>query len=311
MITELVLAAGLLQTPAVARAPDGHPDLQGIWTNASVTPLERPRNLGAKEFYTEEEMMEIRRKAAAPVPTAERSGTEAHYDFVQFGLDRTQMPIAYSARTSLIVGPEGRVPPLTAEAQQRNQARAAANRGHEFDGPENRPLQERCIIWANEGPPMLPPGYNSYMRIVQIPGYVMIEQEMIHDARIIRMGAASHAPAAIRRWQGDSIGHWDGDTLVVDTTNFTDKTNFRGSRENLHVVERFTRVDENTIRYQFTVDDSTTWASPWSAELPLLKDKGPIFEYACHEANYGFPNNLSGARAAEKKAEDEAAKKKQ
>jgi hypothetical protein len=203
----------------------------------------------------------------------------------------------------MIVGPEGRVPPLTPEARDRNQQRQAALRGHEFDGPETRGIQERCIIWGNEGPPMLPPGYNSYVQIVQAPSYVVIEQEMIHDARIIPLDGRPHAPKTIRRWLGDSIGRWDGDTLVVDTTNFTDKINFRGSHENLHVVERFTRVDENTIRYQFTVDDPTTWTSAWSAELPLLRDKGPIYEYACHEANYGMGNNLRGARAKEKKEE--------
>ncbi len=310
----LVMAAaavfGMLMTDAwlVPRTPDGKPDLQGIWTNATVTPLERPRELGTREVYTDEEMEAVRKAAAEPVPVAQRGGTEAHYDFTQFGLDRTQAQIAFSRRTSLIVGPEGRVPPLLPQAQQRAAERAAANKGHEFDGPENRPIQERCIIWANEGPPMLPPGYNSYLQIVQTPGYVVILQEMIHDARVIPIGDRQHVPPALRRWQGDSVGRWDGNTLIVDTTNFTEKTRFRGSSESLHVVERFTRVDENTIKYEFTVEDPATWAKPWSAELPLAKDKGPIYEYACHEANYGMPNNLSGARAIEKKAQDAAKK---
>jgi len=156
---------------------------------------------------------------------------------------------------------------------------------------------------------MLPPGYNSYLQIVQAPGSVAILQEMIHDVRIIPLDARPPVPQNIRGWLGVSRGRWEGDTLVVDTRNFTDKTNFRGSRENLHVVERFTRVDDNTIRYEFTVDDPTTWTKPWSAELPLAKDKGPIYEYACHEANYGMANNLKGARAVEKAAEETAAKK--
>jgi len=311
VVSALALAAAMAASDwIVPRTADGKPDLQGIWTNATVTPLERPKELGAREIYTDDEMEAVRKAAAEPQPTAQRGGTEAHYDFTQFGLDRTQFQIAFSKRTSLIVGPDGRVPPPLPAAQQRNAERAAANRGHEFDGPESRPIQERCIIWANEGPPMLPPGYNSYLQIVQAPGYVVILQEMIHDARVIPIGRREHLPAALRRWQGDSIGRWEGDTLVVDTTNFTEKTRFRGSSENLHVVERFTRVDENTIRYEFTVDDPTTWAKAWSADLPLAKDKGPIYEYACHEANYGMPNNLSGARAMEKKAE-EAAKKPQ
>jgi hypothetical protein len=298
------------QTWTPTRMPDGHPDLQGIWTNATITPLERPSNLGAKEFFTEEEAAENRKRALVPTGAAERSGTEAHYEFTQFGLDKTQYQVAFSLRTSLIVGPEGRVPPFTPEAQQRIAERAAKAKGHEFDGPETRGIQENCIVWGNEGPPMMPPGYNSYLQIVQAPGYVAIMQEMIHDVRIIPLDGRPHAPQNIRGWLGDSRGRWAGDTLVVDTTNFTDNTNFRGSRENLHVVERFTRVNDNTIRYAFTVDDSTTWTKPWSAELPLAKDKGPIYEYACHEANYGMANNLKGARALEKAAE-EAAKKKE
>ena len=288
------------QTWKAPRTPDGRPDLQGVWTNASITPMERPAELGAKEFFTDEEAAEARKRALVPQSTAQRSGTEAHYEFTQFGLDRTQFQIAFSRRTSMIVGPEGRVPPLTPEAQQRIGDRAASLKGHEFDGPESRGIQERCLVWGSEGPPMLPPGYNSYLQIVQTPAYVMIMQEMIHDARIIPLDGRPHVPQGVRRWLGDSRGRWEGDTLLVDTTNFTEKTNFRGSRENLHVVERFTRVDENTIRYEFTVDDPTTWTRPWSAELPLARDKGPIFEYACHEANYGMANNLKGARAVEK-----------
>src|SRR5262249_31066519 len=263
----------------------------------------------AKELYTPEEFAEVRKRAMVPSDTAQRGGTEAHYEFTQFGLDKTQAQVAFSLRTSLIVGPEGRVPPLTDEARQRNAERAAKLKGPEFDGPETRGIQERCLVWGTEGPPMLPPGYNSYLQIVQSPGYVVILQEMIHDARIIPLDGRPHLPQNMRGWLGDSRGRWEGDTLIVDTTNFTDKTNFRGSRENLHVVERFTRVDDNTIRYEFIVDDPTTWTRPWSAELPLAKDKGPIYEYACHEANYGLPNNLSGARATEKKAAEEAVKK--
>jgi hypothetical protein len=288
------------------RTPDGHPDLQGFWTNATITPLERPKELGAKELFTEEEAAEYRKQALVPLPTAQRGGTEAHYEFTQFGLDRSQSQIALSLRTSMIVGPEGRVPALTAAAQQRIAERAALAKGHEFDGPESRGIQERCLVWGNEGPPMLPPGYNSYLQIVQAPGHVAILQEMIHDARIVRLGGGPHLPQNVRGFLGDSVGRWEGDTLVVDTTNFTEKINFRGSRENLHVVERFTLVDEKTIRYEFTVDDPSTWTKPWSAEMPLVRDKGPIYEYACHEANYGMANNLKGARAKEKAAEDTA-----
>lgn len=173
------------QTWTVPRTPDGRPDLQGIWTNASITPLERPKDLGTKEWFTEQEAEENRKRALVPAPVAQCGGTEAHYEFTQFGLDRTQAKIAFSLRTSMTVGPDGRVPPLTPDAQARVAERAAQLKGHEFDGPESRGIQERCIVWGNEGPPMLPPGYNSYLQIVQTPRYVVIMQEMIHDARII------------------------------------------------------------------------------------------------------------------------------
>ena len=178
---------------------------------------------------------------------------------------------------------------MTPEAVKRNAGRAAARKGHEFDGPENRRLAERCILWANEGPPMLPVGYNSNLQIVQGPGYVAILQEMIHDVRIIPTDGSPHLPSNIRQWFGDSRGHWEGDTLVVDTTNFTDETAFRGSSEDLHVVERF-RARRTPIRFS----TSSPWTirppglRPWSAELPMTKIEGPIFEYACHEGNYGM-----------------------
>ncbi|HWW87173.1 MAG TPA: hypothetical protein VNZ26_26430, partial [Vicinamibacterales bacterium] len=193
------------------RTPDGHPDLQGFWTNATITPLERPKELGAKELFTEEEAAEYRKQALVPLPTAQRGGTEAHYEFTQFGLDRSQSQIALSLRTSMIVGPEGRVPALTAAAQQRIAERAALAKGHEFDGPESRGIQERCLVWGNEGPPMLPPGYNSYLQIVQAPGHVAILQEMIHDARIVRLGGGPHLPQNVRGFLGDSVGRWEGD----------------------------------------------------------------------------------------------------
>jgi hypothetical protein len=292
-----------------ARTPDGHPDLQGIYTNSTVTPLERPKDLGAKEFFTPEEADAYAKKVLSQKEvTGPGTYADVHYDMAQFGLERKQSKVAASIRTSLITGPEGRVPALLPEAQKRQAERAARNKGHEFDGPENRGLAERCIIWGNEGPPMLPVGYNSNLQIVQGPGYVAIMQEMIHDTRIIPTDGRPHAPASVRQLMGDSRGHWEGNTLVVDTTNFTERTAFRGSSENLHVVERFTRVDADTIKYEFTAEDPTTWAKPWSAEVPMTKIDGPIFEYACHEGNYGMRNNLTGARAEEKKNEQAALK---
>jgi hypothetical protein len=290
------------------RTADGHPDFEGVWSTASVVPLERPKDLGAKEFFTKEEAEAYEKKSlAAHEVTAPGTYGDVHYSMAQFGLEKGQSQVASSIRTSLIVGPTGRVPPLLPEAAARNAARAAANKGHEFDGPENRALGERCIMWPNEGPPMLPVGYNSNLQIVQGPGYVAVVQEMIHDVRMIPTDNSPHLASNIRQWFGDSRGHWEGDTLVVDTTNFTDRTAFRGSSEKLHVVERFTRTDDG-ILYQFTVDDPATWATSWSGEFPMTKIDGPIFEYACQEGNYGMRNNLSGARAEEKKAAQAAGK---
>jgi hypothetical protein len=311
------LAQAKAYTPP--KTPDGTPDLQGIWSTLTSTPLERPANLGAKEFYTPEELAAQARRPAgggggrggggrggAPQP-----GTTAdvHYDLGQFGLDRGHAVVSTSNRTSQIVGPEGKVPALLPEAQKRQQERAAFQRDHQWDGPETRPLAERCILWGSEGPPMMAPGYNSNLQIVQGAGYVAIMQEMIHDVRIIPTNNRPHLPANVRQWFGDSVGHWEGNTLVVDTTNFTDKTAFRGSSEKLHVTERFTRTGDETIKYEFTVEDPSAWAKPWSAEINWAKETGPIFEYACQEGNYGMANNLSGARATEKKAAEGATRK--
>jgi hypothetical protein len=285
----------------VPRTPDGHPDLQGVWSNASLTPLERPKQLGAKEFYTEEELAALKARPGGTRASDRAPTVEAHYDLSQFGLDSSQFKLAKNLRTSIIVGSDGRVPPLLPERAKVVAARAAYNREHLFDGPENRGLAERCILWGSEGPPMLPVGYNANLQIFQNADHVAILQEMIHDARVIPTNRQPHLSSGVRQWFGDSRGHWEGDTLVVDTTNFNDKTAFRGSTENLHVTERFTLTAQNTILYQFTVEDPAAWAKPWSGEVPMLRTTDRIFEYACHEGNLGMPNILSGARAEEKK----------
>jgi hypothetical protein len=204
-------------------------------------------------------------------------------------------------RTSLIVDPpDGKIPALTAEAKQRT---AALQYGGRYDSVKDRPLAERCLLGfgSTSGPPMLPVLYNNNYQIVQTPDHVMILIEMVHDARIIRMNG-KHAPPGVRQWLGDSIGHWEGETLVVDTTNFTNQTRFRGSSENLHVVERFTRTDAGTILYRVTIDDPTTFTKPWTLEYPFLATKGPIYEYACHEGNYSLTDILGGARKADAEA---------
>jgi hypothetical protein len=287
-------------TPA-SRTADGQPDIEGIWTHSVTTPLERPAALGNKEFYTDEELAENAKKAGETSSAEEIAGTAVHYDFKQFGLDPGQVARSTTRRTSLIYDPsDGKIPPMTAEGRQRQAERVARNRGHQFDGPENRPLGERCIILPQEGPPMLAGAYNNNLQIQQGPGYVAIMLEMIHDTRIIPLDGRPHLPPGVRLWMGDSRGHWEGNTLVVDTTNFTDRTIFRGSSANLHLVEKFTRTGPDTIEYQFTVEDPSTWPRPWSAEVPMLRAEGPIFEFACHEGNYGMPNTLKGARAQEK-----------
>ena len=313
-----ILIAGQAPLPAAKtrtppHTPDGKPDLQGIWTNATVTPLERPRDLAGKEFLTETEAAEFEKLAVYDANGDRRDGTadaDVGRAYNEFWRDRGK--VVSTMRTSLIVDPpDGRVPSLTPEAQKRNADRleAARRRGGAFDGPENRSLAERCLSMPQAGPPMLPANYNSNYQIVQAPGSVVILVEMIHDARIIPLDGSPHLPQNIRQWLGDSRGHWDGNTLVVETTNFTDKTNFRGSSEKLRMVERFTRVDENTLLYQFTVEDPTTWVKPWSGEIPMKKAQGPLYEYACHEGNYGLAGVLAGARAEEKKAAEEATKK--
>jgi len=188
------------------------------------------------------------------------------------------------------------------EAQKRADAARAYARQHPADGPEDRGLPERCLLWPTAGPPMLPGGYNNNYQIIQSPGYVVILVEMIHDVRIIPLDGRPHLGSSVRQWMGDSRGHWEGKTLVVDTTDFNGKARFRGADEKMHLTERFTRADPDTLLYEFTVDDPTAFTKPWSAQVPMRKSEGPIFEYACHEGNYGMEGILGGARAEEKKA---------
>ena len=297
---------------SMPKTPDGVPDLQGYWTNNSYTPLERPKDV-TKEFYTKDELKVVEKAAAAREAEQTEPGTVAdvHYDFTQFGLDRSQTRLTENMRTSMIIDPpDGKLPAVTAEGQKRAADRAAERRaqGAQYDKVQNIVLGSRCIF-MNAGPPMMPPGYNPAYQIVQGPGVVMILIEMLHEVRVIPTDGRPHAPANVRSWLGDARGHWEGDTLVVETTNFNDKAAFRGASENMKVVERFTRLSDDEIRYQFTVTDPSTWERPWTAQMPFVKINGPIFEHACHEGNYGIANTLAGARLAEKKATEDAAKK--
>ena len=299
--------AGKAWTPP--RTPDGQPDLQGIWSNATLTPLERPKGLGTKEFYTDREFAELaRRVRQGDVGEEADLGAAAEnslrYDLSLYGFDLTKARFASSRRTSLIVGPSGLVPPTLPEARKRNADLAAKNKGHEFDGYENRPLQERCILMGQERLPMIPGvNDNNLLQITQGPGWVAMLHEINHHTRLIPTDGRPHISQNIRQWQGDSVGRWEGNTLVVDTTNFTGLTpNFRGSGEKLHLVERFTRVSDEAVIYQFTVEDPTTWATPWTAEIPMTKTQGPVYEWACHEGNTMISNILQGARVADEEA---------
>jgi hypothetical protein len=304
---------GQSQTSIAPRTPDGQPDLQGFWTNATFTPLERPKDV-TKEFFTKEEAAEFEKRLAAEDAAQTEPGTiaDVHYDFTQFGLDTAQAPYASHLRTSLIFDPaDGKLPPLTAQGQARAAARAEqAKRVGRWDSAQSNELDDRCMIFAGAGPPMLPQSYNSNYQIVQTSGYVMILFEMAHDVRIIPLDGRPHLPAAVQQWIGDSRGRWEGDALVIETTNFNGKNPLRGSSDHMRVTERLTRVDADTIRYRFTIDDESTWTRPWSAELLMRKTTGPLFEHACHEGNYGLYNTLAGARLEEKKTAEEAAKKK-
>ena len=329
----------------VPRMPDGHPDLQGTYDLGTLTPMERPANsplvmTDEQAAAAEKRIAQQNEKGYAPVaadreaPPKGGDGTPGPYGNVggynNFWLDpgSSFTVVDGRKRASLLIDPpDGRVPPMRPEARERNARRAVLftsdSRANEddpgFEGPEayndpeQRPLGERCLVGfsSTSGPPILPTYfYNNLHQIVQTPTQIVILTEMVHDARVIRMND-KHLPPTIRKWLGDSIGRWEGDTLVVDTTNFTDKTRFRGSSDRLHVVERFTRTDAASVRYQFTIDDPTTWERSWTGEYtwPITKER--VYEYACHEGNYAMTNILKGARLKEKNEAEAARKSKQ
>src|SRR5437867_12380740 len=280
----------------VSPTADGRPDLQGLWDFAQLTPLERPSEFAGKEQITDEEAEEFAQKRIETTHKDKRDGgaaadvERAYNDFWwDFGTRIAKQP-------SLVVDPpDGKIPALTKEAQDRT-----AQRRNRYDNVEERPLAERCILGFNSGPPMVPSAYNNNVQIVQTRNHVVILNEMIHSARIVSLTGRPHAPNEIRSLTGDSVGRWVGDTLVVDTTNFAKEAGFRGATTNLHVVERFTRADPDTLRYEFTVEDPATWTKKWSASIPMTRTDELMFEYACHEANYGLEGVLKGARYHEK-----------
>ena len=308
LIVGVVAVAVALLAPSplaaqAARTSWGDPDISGYFTRSSVVPLERPQDLGEQEFYTPEEAAarEAARMAAPDGPGERNRGTrgDVHYDFDQFGLSQFQNELSSNLRTSIVVDPpNGRIPEIVDAAVTRRDARRAVNQGHEYDGPENRSLTERCVVWTSTLPPILPGGYNGNLQIFQAPGYVVIQGEM-GDPRVIPTDGRQHSASDLQQYNGVAVGHWEGETLVVESSNFHEQSAWRNSSKNLKVTERFTRIDEDTVEYGFTVEDPETWAAPWSGVYPLAAIEGPLYEYACHEGNYGIANILSGQRAEE------------
>jgi hypothetical protein len=295
-----------------AKTPWGHPDLQGIWDFRTVTPMERPTELGDKAVLTENEAREFEQRAVASRDADQQRGNTVTARRQVNGTTETEdLALAYNdfwwdrgtkvvgtRRTSLIVDPpNGRFPPLTTAGEERLAAEDAV-RERASVGPEDRPVGERCILGFNSGPPMTPAAYNMNVQILQTPDYVVILNEMVHNARIVPLDGRPHS--SIRQWVGDSRGRWEGNTLVVETTNFYQNTSLRGSSSNMQLTERFTRVASGALIYEFTVDDPKTWTKPWTAQVPMTKTELPMYEYACHEGNYGMTGILSGARALEK-----------
>ena len=302
----------LFDKPAAPpRTPDGHSDFEGTWTNATMTLLERP--IGLSWVLQEEDAAKYEKAVVADRSNDRRDGPPEidvgrAYNDLFFDQGNRLARVGGAVRTSLIVDPpDGHLPPYTMEARRRIGAASAYAQEHPADRAQDRTLAERCLLWG-AGPPMLPLPYNSNVQIVQTPEYVMILVEMMHDVRIIPLDGRPHLAPNVRQWMGDSRGHWESDTLVVDTTNFTGKTAFQGTGESLHVIERLRRVDPDTLLYSFTVDDPETFVRPWTAELPFTAAKGPVYEFACHEGNYALSDILKGARAGEQRV-DEPAKK--
>ncbi len=293
--------------PAGLRTAFGHPDLQGVWNFSTLTPLERPDVLKGKAVLTEQEAKDYEQTLLKAFDHDTQDGAErvckGTGNYNEFWYDRGSS-VVKTRRTSLIVDPpDGRIPAMTAEGIRRGDARAAAQKARgPADSWEDRGIAERCILGFNSGPPMMPGAYNNNVQLFQTPTHVVIFTEMVHDARIVPIDGRPPLGGSIQQWNGSSRGRWEGNTLVVETKNFTGKTAFRGATEKLRLIERFTRADRDTLLYEFTIDDPATFTRPWTAQVPMTKTPGPLYEYACHEGNYGMHGILSGARAKERAA---------
>ena len=286
----------------VPRTADGHPDLQGVWLFATLTPLQRPDNLAGRTHLTDEEIATIEERAGNRKET--------------FGLFPDEARYSFDKRSSLIVDPpDGKIPAMTPAGQKRQDVLSARRKAVEH--PEDLPIYERCIVGFNSGPPVLPGGYNQHMQLVQTRDYLMMHVEMVHEARVIPLDGRPQLPNRLRQWNGSSRARWEGDTLVVTSTNFMStgtgtlmldgnlaRTGIGWSPdENLTLIERFTRLDNDRLIYEFTITDPTVWTKPWTARIPMTRTDLPLYEYACHEGNHDMRFILSGARALEKAAE--------
>ena len=284
------------------RTPDGHPDLQGVWNFSTATPMERPADLAEQATLTAEEAAAWEQRLAE-----QRAANESEREDAPLGAR-----LGYSVRvwfehghalseqrTSLVIDPpDGRIPTVRPDVAARAELRGIL-RGRHAHGPEDRGTSERCLLGFNSGPPMTPSAYNNNVQLFQTADHVVILNEMVHNARIIPLDGRPHLPAHLRQWVGDSRASWDGDTLVIETRNFLGETSLRGSSANLHLVERFTRAGADALIYEFTVNDPTSWAGPWTAQVQMTRTDEPLYEYACHEGNYSMASSLSGARAME------------
>ncbi len=322
LVAMVALVAFAAPAPAAAQdsnwtlplTPDGQPDLQGVWANNNATPLERPAEWAGKERLTAEELAELRIAAEQAVDDGDalfgdqlvlaaiERTKAASYDpttgnYNQFWIAERD----FNDRTSLVIDPpEGRIPALTASARDRSAMLRARRRDHPADSYTDRPLSERCVTY---GVPRLGAGYNSYYQIFQSPDHVVIYHEMNHDARVVPIDGTPRLDDDVRLWHGDSRGRWEGDTLVVETANYSAQATFRGlSSENMRITERFTRVGPRTLDYEVTIDDPTTYTGPWTVLIPLRGTTDAIYEYACHEGNIGMDGILSGHRAEEREA---------
>ncbi len=309
VVSVLVVAAVACMVPFPAggqplggtmpRTPDGQPDLQGAWSFATITPLERPSQYTGRELLTPEEVAALNLDAATRASSERRGELTSQRDvdlaYDQFWWDRGTS----DGRTSLIVDPsDGRIP-FTPEGRQRIDARRVL-RNRPAESPQDRSPGERCVHHGKAGPPMSAGGYNNHLRLFQTPGHVVIWTEQIHDARIIPMDGRAPIAENIRQWMGSSRGHWEGDTLVIETTHFNGKVGYQGSGEDLRLVERLTRVAPDTLEYTYTLNDASAYARPWTASIAMKPLDGDMYEFACHEGNYGMEGILTGARADER-----------